>query len=719
MVGSNIMEDKLVESINPPLFEEAVRAAKLKVEKEISLGIDVPIPKDMGGGYTHERHKLNYRIMHYAGDLYRLNGDVKYAEYIKNMLVEYAKIFKSLPIHPTNRSYATGKIFWQCLNDANWLVYTSQAYDAIYDYLSEEERNYLESELLRPYADFISIENPQFFNRVHNHSTWGNAGVGMMGLAMKDDELLERALYGLKLDKNNDLAKDNDGGFIYEKGKSKAGFFAQMDYAFSPDGYYTEGPYYQRYAMLPFMAFANEIEKKRPDLKIFEYRDGLLIKAVKALLYQTNSEGEFFPINDAAKGMSIKAGSVITAVDIAYGASKDPVFAQAAKLQNEVLIDNNGLAVAKAVSELQDPHFQKKPIELKDGKDGTEGALGILRSGEGNAEMNLVFKYTAQGLGHGHYDKLSYSLYDGSTEVMQDYGAARWVNIDQKAGGRYLPENKTWAKQTIAHNTLVVDQKSHFGGKYDIATDKYSEPIYFNVSNSNLQIASAREVNAYEGVEMARLMILWKDEYFAKPVVIDLFDVYSSEQHTYDMPFQFAGQIMSQNFEYIAAHPEKMGENHGYQHIYKEAEVTPKMENAQLNWFKHEKFYTLTSILNDGDKVMLARVGATDPNHNLRHDPLMILRRENSSNSSFVTVIESHGTYSPVTEVPLQPYGKIDAIRTLINNRDYAVIEIQAKEDMIWTIYVSKLDGGNEASHEIEIDGKKHNWSGPIHIIEN
>ena len=39
-------------------------------------------------------------------------------------------------------------------------------------------------------------------------------------------------------------------------------------------------------------------------------------------------------------------------------------------------------------------------------------------------------KYTSQGMGHGHFDKLSYTFYDNNNEVVRDYGAARFLNID-------------------------------------------------------------------------------------------------------------------------------------------------------------------------------------------------------------------------------------------------------------------------------------------------
>ena len=136
-------------------------------------------------------------------------------------------------------------------------------------------------------------------------------------------------------------------------------------------------------------------------------------------------------------------------------------------------------------------------------------------------------KYSEQGMGHGHFDKLSYSLYDETGEVLQDYGAARWVNIDQKGGGRYLKENKTWAKQSIAHNTLVVNETSHYNGDIRIGEKYHPDLYYFNADSDSIQIVSAKSLHAYEGSTMHRTLVLLKDEYLNVPVVIDVFKVNS------------------------------------------------------------------------------------------------------------------------------------------------------------------------------------------------
>ena len=513
-----ILTKKGVENIrknlgNIPIFDNTLQAVKEEIDAEIALGIETPIPLDYSGGYTHTRHKKNFLALQKAGLLYQILNDEKYAKYVKEMLLQYEEMYKTLPLHPKTRSYARGKLFWQCLNDSNWLVYVSQAYDCIYNYLSEEERNKLETNLFRPFADHISIDSPQFYQRVHNHSTWGNAAVGMIGLVMNDEELIERALYGIKGLNLDKTAKDDDGGYLNKDGK--AGFLANIEEPFSPDGYYTEGPYYQRYAMYPFLIFAEGLQNVRPDLKIFEYKEGVLLKSVNTLLNLSDADGEFFPLNDGQKGMSYYSKELVTAVNIAYKyGNQDAGLLSVAEKQHQVLLDDSGFSVALAIKNGEVKPFQKKSINLSDGSEGKQGGVGILRS----EDLELVFKYAAQGSSHGHYDKLSFSLYENGQEIIQDYGLARFVNIEQKGGGNYLKENKTWAKQTIAHNTVTQNETSHFDAKYDIGSQHHSELHYFSSENENVQVVSAKETNAYPGTELLRTMVVIKDKDFEKPI---------------------------------------------------------------------------------------------------------------------------------------------------------------------------------------------------------
>jgi len=695
-----------------PLFDKTLEIVQEEVDAEIKKGFDVPVPKDYSGGYTHETHKKNYMLMQKAGVLYQILEEEHYAKFVKDMLFAYAKLYPTLPIHPKPRSYARGKLFWQCLNDANWLVYTSQAYDCIYNYLTEDEQTTLERDLFRPFADHISIDNPQFFNRVHNHSTWGNVAVGMIALVMEDDLLLDRALYGIKdveLDKN---LKDNDGGFINKEGKM--GFFANLDEPFSPDGYYTEGPYYQRYAMYPFLIFAQALQNKKPSLEVLKYKDSVLLKGVNALLNLANAKGEFFLLNDSQKGMSYYNASLISAVDIGYHfGGNNPELLSIAKKQDEVTLDDAGLAVSLGIKSGKIKPFVKKSIELSDGANGDEGAVGILRSGN----LELVYKYTAHGLSHGHYDKLSFALFDHGTEVIQDYGMARFVNIEQKGGGNYLKENTTWAKQTIAHNTLVRNEKSHFNGDYSAASTHHSEPYVFSVEKDTVQVSSAKEHHAYPGTTMHRTMVTIKDKDFENPYVLDIMRVTSEKPNQYDLPFYYKGQFLQTNVEYTKTDvPMVLGNANGYQHLYKEASALATGENMKLNWLLNNRFYSYSAVTDKTDEIIMARIGANDPEFNLRHEPTLILRKKNAKDAVFVSTIESTGTYNPVSELAINAYSNIKHIAVVFNSAAYTAVEIVTVTGKSSLFVISNTNNDHEATHKLTINDKNYAWSGSYYF---
>jgi hypothetical protein len=235
--------------------------------------------------------------------------------------------------------------------------------------------------------------------------------------------------------------------------------------------------------------------------------------------------------------------------------------------------------------------------------------------------------------------------------------------------------------------------KSHFNGDYDVANLNHSDPIYFDVSDKNFQVASAKEINAYEDVEMYRTLVLWSDPYFEKPILLDLFSIFSKGTHTYDMPYQHAAQIMSQNFEYTTHKPKILGTGHGYQHLYGEAEAEMTSGYMQANLMKDDKFYTITAAVEKGEDLIFARLGANDVNFNLRRDALLIHRKSDKKNARFLSVIESHGSYSRNTEVPIQPYGKINAVSIMEESNESITFMVSANDENCWTFKMNKKTG--------------------------
>ncbi|RED96594.1 heparinase II/III domain-containing protein [Marinoscillum furvescens] len=690
-----------------PLFDASLEKVRAQIDAEIARPIDVPVPVDLAGGYTHQQHKANFFNLQKAGVLFQITGEEKYAQYVRDVLMAYKELYPQLDRHPAERSYARGKFFWQCLNDANWLVYVSQAYDCIYDWLPAKERKALNKELFRPYADFLSVETPQFFNRIHNHSTWGNAAVGMIGLVMDDEELVQRALYGAREASVTGPAQDNDGGQILDKDQ-KMGFLAQVDEAFSPDGYYTEGPYYQRYAMYPFLIFAQALANNKPELGILNYRNGLLIKAVYALVNQTNAQGEFFPINDAQKGMSLLSRELVFGVSMAYHyGGNDPELLSIIEKQGRVPLNDAGMAAAKGITEGKTQPYTFKSIELTDGAAGDEGAIGIIRADN----LTLLMKYAKHGMGHGHFDRLGFLLYDAHGEVIQDYGAARWVNIEHKDGGGYLKENHSWAKQTLAHNTLVVDKDSHFDGKVKAADQVAGTPYYF-LPGDDVQIVSAKETNAYKDVAMHRTMAVVRVPELENPLVIDLFAVQAPEGTRYDLPLYYLGEFMSSNQDFETNDTlTPMGAHDGYQHLWQEAQAIAKGKVFRFTWFNKRNFFTMHSAVREGDELLLTRIGAYDPNFNLRRDPGLIHRRT-SGNTLFASLYELHGSYDYTTERPLNLFTAIADFRVLHESADYVAVQFELKNGNRYVFAFSLTDDDESSRHQLQIENKNLEWTG-------
>jgi hypothetical protein len=687
-------------------FKEAFLMVKTSVDQQLTQPIVVPLPKDGGGGYTHERHKKNYKLMINAGIVYQLTKDESYANYVRDMLVEYAALYPTLPLHPKRKmgKQNPGKLFWQSLNEAVWLVYTSQAYDLILSSLSKSEKLNIETGLFRPMVKFLSVDSPETFNKVHNHGTWTTAAVGMTGYVMGEQEWVEQALYGLD--------KSGTGGFL-----------RQLDELFSPEGYYNEGPYYQRYALMPFVTFAKAIQVNEPERKIVEYRDGIVLKAIDTTI-QLSYNKLFFPINDAIKDKGIDTIELVNGVAIAYGVTGDPRLLDIAKQQDQILLTGDGLKVAQALDNNLEQPYDFKSVAFGDGNDGKQGALVIMRQNV-NGEQAVLFKPAAQGLGHGHFDKLTWQFYDKGEEIVSDYGAARFLNVEAKYGGRYLPENKTWAKQTIAHNTVVVDEKSHFNANVKKGNKNHPELLFFEKTD-NVTISSAKIDSAYKGVSLKRTIALINLSNKDKPdqgqsLVIDVFDAESTNKHQYDLPVHYKGHLISTNFKLdtqLTSLP-VLGKENGYQHLWLKAQATPKAGLSQITWLNENgSFYTNSSIMDGDSSLIFTQIGANDPLFNLRNENAFINRKKHAKRHTFVSVLETHGEYNPSKEFTVAAVSKIEQLsHTKDNNIDVVEVNFKSGKRYVLAFNSTRLSKSKQLN-TFSLNGIEYQFNGRFKLFE-
>ena len=481
-----------------------------------------------------------------------------------------------------------------------------------------------------------------------------------------------------------------------------------------------EGAYYIRYALMPFYYFADAIERAQPELHIYQRRNGILGKGLVSALQMAFPDGVFAPINDASRTMGVDAPEVVLALDEAYArygaggadAAAANLLATAA-LQGQVVLNGAGLAVARDLAGTKaSPDVAWHSIEFTDGPDGKEGGLGILRSGAGADATMLLMKYGVHGQGHGHFDKLHFILFAGGRAVVPDYGFARWINIEPKFGGRYLPENESWAKQTLAHNTVVVDSSSQSGGNYRADEAKSAQRNFFDARDPAVQIMSARADGFYDGVGMQRTMLLVRDARLPHPVVADLYRLSSAARHSYDYPLHFRGQIIATDVKYEAHTKAQaaLGSHDGYQHVWNEASATTD-STIRLTWLDGHRYYSLTMAGAPGTEVIFGRTGAGDPSFNLRSEPLLLVRRQATSHL-FASVLEPHGFFSEPEERSAGARPRITAVRVLGDDADASIVEILGDAGLRWVVMISNGSPSATTRHRVAAGGQTYEWTG-------
>jgi hypothetical protein len=484
----------------------------------------------------------------------------------------------------------------------------------------------------------------------------------------------------------------------------------QLDLLFSPDGYYAEGPYYQRYALLPFVIFAQAIDAKQPERKIFGYRDGIVMKAIRTTIQLTH-DGYFFPLNDAMPDKSLRTDELYQAVATAYEVTGDPTLLAVAEWQGRVVLAPEGFALARDLAAGKAQPFRFGSLLLRDGPEGGQGALAILRAPAALPTQTLVMKNTAQGMGHGHFDKLSWILYDGGNAIVTDYGAARFLNIEAKAGGRYLPENESWAKQTIAHNTLVVNETSHFGGKLQQAEQSAPKQLFF-AGQGATQLSTAEISTAYPNVTFRRTLAQLVIEDHRPPLVIDVLRVSGNGTAQYDLPLHYQGHLIDVGFPLqsnVTTRP-VLGHAHGYQHLWVDATGTPKGDDNFVTWLSGDRFYTYRVAPSTDIQMIFAQIGANDPGFNLRREPVLIQRMTGASVATFVSLLEPHGKHDGASETTVDSQSRVRALRhQRVDNADVIRIELFDGKSVILAIAEST---DASAAHSVNAAGQALRWTG-------
>lgn len=352
-------------------------------------------------------HARNLDYLVCATYLYLATGDRKYAEYIRDMLLDYAAKYPTYFEHNTDRratALNSGRMFGQSLDESVWASDAARAYSVAKPIMTAAQIASIENGYLRVCAGMLLARRGG-----GNWQVWHNSGLIALGVALEDDSLIETAL--------------ND---------PECGYRSLMDRCVYADGWWNEGsPTYHYYPLRAMLLSAEALRCRGIDLF-----DDKLFRMFASPAQGTYADLVFPAHNDGWHGESLTAQ--VRLYELAYAHYRDPLLLNVLKRCYRVVPRNSYEALRNPGGGV----FGGEAV-LPGSLVFRDLGVGILRSGQ----RTVVLKYGPYGGGHGHPDKLSVSVHDGRREILPDLGTSAYG----------VPAFRGWYRRTLAHNTVTVD----------------------------------------------------------------------------------------------------------------------------------------------------------------------------------------------------------------------------------------------------------------------
>ena len=399
--------------------------------------------------------------------------------------------------------------------------------------------------------------------------------MAIIGFTIDDRDLIEEMLHGFR-DENGRLLRD--------------GFVHHISFAVLADGIFYERSYgYQAFAADSYFLLMEAARHSGVDLWNLEGPHHRLDagadveqsfgdtgpKTIKpifdAMFYRTFSDGTVPVVANAHDEKFVSRGYF----DAAWRAYGDPKFALAARIAGGT---ERPWAEAKLVSDKSrlggpldllrmSPDMPKGSFDLaQDAKIGVtgrhengctlfpNGGIAVLRQSPEPDSVGVSMTFGRYGSGHSHPDKLSIVASNGRRKAIRE------VNYFGYGDERHL----TWDKQTIAHNTVTVDELSQ--APQADSDDVWAIPPAGEIvrgrprlfyPGAQLKAFRADCKDAYKGVIQERTVAL------VDSIVIDFFSCRSAEQHTYDYALHVDGAFSGDG----TIEPGPLSDAYGYRHI--------------------------------------------------------------------------------------------------------------------------------------------------------
>jgi hypothetical protein len=435
------------------------------------------------------------------GVYYALTGERDAARKAAQILLGYAEQYPYYPIRDHNlqedTKWAT-KVSWGTLGESVWLIPVCAGYDLIRDagVLMPADHQAIREQLLRPATRLIMKHNIG----IHNIQCWHNAAIGSAGLMLRDRDFVS-------------FAVDGDVGIL-----------AQIKQGVLGDGFWKEGSWgYHFYGMRPLLAWTEALKNCGLDLY-----DSHLKRMFSAPLQAMLPDGSLPAFHDSG-GPHLKTTAPLYEVGLAR--YNDPSFAWP-------LVDNKRDNLNALLYGI--PTLPEKIPETEHSTHLNRSGFVYLRQGKKEDANYLALDYGPHGGGHGHPDKLGFVLYGSGQVLAPDPGSVAYG----------IPIYQKWYKQTIAHNTFLVNQKSQ---------NPCTGQLEALANGKDFDVVRISAEEAYNGVRLSRTVL------FTESTVLFLDRMTGEQHHVFDWVLHCRGQLRTDFKRNRSKEP--IGDADGYEMI--------------------------------------------------------------------------------------------------------------------------------------------------------
>jgi hypothetical protein len=467
------------------------------IGNEVLKGDPSTASRDFDGCALDRVHQGYADQVRSAGILYQVTGDERYARRGREILLAYADRYLSYAMHNTGRGEKTpgARLSPQTLDEAIWLIPATQGADLFWDTLSESDRRAIAEKLLLPAARDVIL--PHRFP-IPNIQCWENSGIGLTGLLLGDRSLIDAAI--------DDPVH---------------GYRAQMSKGVRSDGVWQEGAWgYHYYTLTALWPLTEAARNSGIDLygepykRMFEAPIRLAMPHMVTPAFNDSNERDI--------------RNVI--YELAYARYQDPLLL--AGLSG--LDRNNDYALWFGVDALP-----TATSLARSSQNAADSGYAILQRGKGVDATWFCLKYGPHGGAHGHPDKNTFILYSRGHVRFPDSGTRPYGS----------PLHAEWDKVTLAHNTLVVDERSQRP-----ATGKC---LAFG-SDHGVDYVMTDAGDIYDGVRFVRTAVLLDEN-----VALFVDQVQAAQSHTFDLACHFRGSWVKP----VGTEKPELPLKEGYQHL--------------------------------------------------------------------------------------------------------------------------------------------------------